>query len=167
MYGRLPYQNSLFYPYIDPTTGLPIIDPGIMAQLDPNSKKEGELASPSQQANDNTLPMSSEKQAETAESNFEKQPELIDNLEKQMKNESNETNLPTQQRPKLDYKYEPANYTAANNIYMNPQNLYDGYNQHNYNLCNYNDQSNYDLYYQSLYQMYPQMSDVKFNYKRI
>jgi hypothetical protein len=31
-------MNSLFYPFIDPVTGLPIIDPGIMSQLDPNSK---------------------------------------------------------------------------------------------------------------------------------
>lgn len=31
-------MNSLFYPFIDPITGLPIIDPGIMAQLDPNSR---------------------------------------------------------------------------------------------------------------------------------
>ena len=30
-------MNSLFYPFIDPVTGLPIIDPGIMSQLDPNS----------------------------------------------------------------------------------------------------------------------------------
>lgn len=27
----------MFYPYIDPVTGLPIIDPNIMASLDPNS----------------------------------------------------------------------------------------------------------------------------------
>lgn len=40
LYGRLPYMNSLFYPFIDPVTGLPIIDPGIMAQLDPNAKDE-------------------------------------------------------------------------------------------------------------------------------
>ena len=31
-------MNSLFYPFIDPVTGLPIIDPGIMSQLDPNSQ---------------------------------------------------------------------------------------------------------------------------------
>jgi PDZ domain-containing secreted protein len=31
-------MNSLFYPFIDPITGLPIIDPGIMASLDPNTK---------------------------------------------------------------------------------------------------------------------------------
>lgn len=32
-------MNSLFYPFIDPVTGLPIIDPGIMSQLDPNSQE--------------------------------------------------------------------------------------------------------------------------------
>ena len=32
-------MNSLFYPYIDPVTGLPIIDPDIMASLDPNTPK--------------------------------------------------------------------------------------------------------------------------------
>ena len=40
LYGRLPYMNSLFYPFIDPITKLPIIDPGIMAQLDPNAKND-------------------------------------------------------------------------------------------------------------------------------
>ena len=33
-------MNSLFYPFIDPVTGLPIIDPGIMSQLDPNSQSK-------------------------------------------------------------------------------------------------------------------------------
>lgn len=32
-------MNSLFYPYIDPITGLPIIDADIMASLDPNTPK--------------------------------------------------------------------------------------------------------------------------------
>lgn len=42
LYGRLPYMNSLFYPYIDPVTGLPIIDSDIMASLDPNTVRQGQ-----------------------------------------------------------------------------------------------------------------------------
>jgi len=150
----------LFYPYIDPTTGLPIIDPGIMAQLDPNSKQEAEMSSTSQQANDSKYPISPNAHAETAEANFENYREIDNNSEKQTYNKSAETSLIPQQRPSFEYKYEPANLNNDNNIYVNPQNSYNSYNQHNYNLYDYNDQSNYDLYYQSLYQMYPQMSDV-------
>lgn len=162
MYGRLPYQNSLFYPYIDPTTGLPIIDPGIMAQLDPNSNKEGESASPSQQVNDSLFPISSSEQAENTITDINNT-ENANNVDKQLKSNSLDPTANTQQLPVMEYKYAPANFSTANdsnNNYLSQQHLFDSYNQHNYNLYNYNDQSNYDLYYQSLYQMYPQMSDV-------
>lgn len=149
----------MFYPYIDPTTGLPIIDPGIMAQLDPNSKKEGEPASPSQQANESLLSSSPNAKAENA--NAEKVSENANNIDKQIKTNNISDALP--QIPALEYKYAPAVFNTsndANNNYLSQQNIFNSYNQHNYNLYDYNDQSNYDLYYQSLYQMYPQMSDV-------
>jgi len=102
-------MNSLFYPFIDPVTGLPIIDPGIMAQLDPNAlKRQQEL-------------------------------NLTENKE--------ETNYETFQQSMIELSQNSNNYTG-------------------YKLDDYNDPLNYNLYYQSLYQMYPQMSDVSllFNY---
>ena len=101
LYGRLPYLNSLFYPYIDPVTHLPIIDPGIMAQLDPNSN------------------LGEDNDKKGKYDNFEKSIFQIS------KNEDKE----------LDYDLE-----------------------------NYNNPLNYDLYYQSMYQMYPQMNDY---YKKV
>jgi rRNA processing protein Krr1/Pno1 len=93
LYGRLPYMNSLFYPFIDPITGLPIIDPGILAQLDPNTKATSGLMS-----------------------NY-------DNFEQSMfENSKNQEKV-------------------------------------SYDMDDYNNPLNYDLYYQSLYQMYPQMND--------
>jgi rRNA processing protein Krr1/Pno1 len=100
LYGRLPYVNSLFYPFIDPITGLPIIDPGIMASLDPNSRLE-------------------ENAGQSVNENFE--------------------------------NYE----NFQQNIFENSNT-----NETTYNVDDYNNPLNYDLYYQSLYQMYPQMSDV-------
>lgn len=38
LYGSSPYSNSVFYPYTDSSTGLPVIDPGVMANLDPTAK---------------------------------------------------------------------------------------------------------------------------------
>jgi rRNA processing protein Krr1/Pno1 len=90
LYGKLPYFNSLFYPFIDPISGLPIIDSGIMAQLDPNAQ----------------------------------------------------------------YTYD--NYAQFENIIFeksNPQ------QRNSYIIDDYTNPTNYDLYYQSLYQMYPQLSD--------
>ena len=114
LYGRLPYLNSLFYPYIDPVTHLPIIDPGIMAQLDPNNNFNND----NENSNDN----------KSKNDNNEKKGKY-DNFENQIfeisKNENKE----------LDYDLE-----------------------------NYNNPLNYDLYYQSMYQMYPQMNDY---YKKV
>ena len=110
LYGRLPYMNSLFYPYIDPTTHLPIIDPGIMAQLDPNNHLK----------------------IDEDDYNFQK---------KEEKKEENE-----------NISYE--NFEKS--IFENSKN---DSNQLKYDLENYNNPINYDLYYQSMYQMYPQMND--------
>jgi hypothetical protein len=98
LYGRLPYINSLFYPFIDPITGLPIIDPGIMAQLDPNTKYDV------------------------------KEVEVYDPL-----------------------KYE----SFENTIFENSKQM----DKNSYIIDDYNNPANYDIYYQSLYQMYPQLSD--------
>lgn len=95
LYGKLPYTNSIFYPYIDPVTGLPIIDPGIMSELDPNRVLN-------QKSNDS-----------------------YENFEKRIA----ETSINTEGIP-------------------------------TYNIDDYNDPQNYNLYYQSLYQMYPQIGEV-------
>lgn len=100
LYGRLPYSNSLFYPYIDPVTGLPIIDPGIMSQLDPNAIANGVL------------------------NPYE---------ENQVSDYFDYLHCKNKEKENADYLI--------------------------YNNGDYHDPSNYDLYYQSLYQMYPQMAD--------
>ena len=222
LYGRLPYQNSLFYPYIDPTTGLPIIDPGIMAQLDPNTLKSengnGDNAdnnNNNNNDNDNNKNNEDDKDFENVdnkknekneidengnfiikENNYaennnknnigNKQTEKVESLNNinelntlntqdpydlynnnseyyninsfSLHNNTNNTNNNKQSQIKmeeLEYKYAPIDINAnyVQNNYFNP------FDSNNYNLGNYNDQSNYDLYYQSLYQMYPQMSD--------
>ena len=89
-------MNSVFYPFIDPITQLPVIDPGIMAQLDPNRSKGDKF--------------------------------IYEDFEKAIFENSKNNN-------KLDYDL---------NDYYNPL--------------------NYDLYYRSMYQMYPQMNDY---YKKI
>lgn len=134
-----------------------------MAQLDPNSKKEGEGASPSHQANEALITNSTGEQAENANNeNVHKGSENANNLDKQIKsNIAADVAQNVQPMPALEYKYAPANFTLNNNNFLAQQELLNNYNQHNYNLYDYNDQSNYDLYYQSLYQMYPQMSDVR------
>ncbi len=125
------------------------------------------MASPSQQ-NENLYPMSPNAQAENVVENTYKVTENADNsaaADKQAKSNVPDANQNTQQMPALEYKYAPANFNTSNdfnNNYFTQQNMLNSLNQNNYNLGNYNDQSNYDLYYQSLYQMYPQMSDVIF-----
>ena len=37
LYGRELYMGNQFYPFMDPVTHLPIIDPEIMSKLDPNN----------------------------------------------------------------------------------------------------------------------------------
>lgn len=98
--GRLPYTNSLLYPFIDPESGLPVIDPGVLSQLDPTHNKD-------------------------------------------------ENNNPYEREGVADYfQYlEKKAGDKENGDYLQ------------YNLDDYDDPSNYDIYYQSLYQTYPQMSD--------
>ena len=132
LYGRLPYMNSLFYPYIDPTTHLPIIDPGIMAQLDPNSHIK----------------------IDEDDYNFQKE-------EKKDKNK----NINKEKNEKEENKEEEKEEINTNSMsYENFekrifQNSKNESKELKYDLENYNNPLNYDLYYQSMYQMYPQMND--------
>jgi rRNA processing protein Krr1/Pno1 len=98
LYGRLPYMNSLFYPFLDPVTGLPIIDPNTLSQLDPNTK---------------------------------------------IVNESYQHphNAQTEIKDSSSQEYEQKTSTSG------------------YDLYDYDNPMNYDLYFQSLYQMYPHMND--------
>ena len=125
LYGRLPYNNSLFYPYVDPVTKLPIIDPGIMAQIDPNWKLEGI------------------KTLEVKKIHKEK-----NKLEMDMFEDNNIQNLINSNIN--DEKYEE----FENEIFLNSKK-----DVLDYNINDYNNPVNYDLYYQSLYQMYPQLND--------
>ena len=151
LYGRLPYMNSLFYPYIDPNTHLPIIDPGIMAQLDPNSHLK----------------------IDEDDYNFQKDDKKGKNKYKNKKNNQN-SNLENKEEPEnttlkeeeKDIKEtEDENINIKNNIsYENFEKyIFDNSKNDNkelkYDLENYNNPINYDLYYQSMYQMYPQMND--------
>ena len=203
LYGRLPYQNSLFYPYIDPTTGLPIIDPGIMAQLDPNSKKTAADENEKRDSLDlyennisgityenNNLNSSSIKINEKDLDNYNEyninsisnsnshifmgydnnlKEKDINDIEKtdnlninniynpNISNDILNNKQQTLKMQELEYKYAPIDINA--NYVQNQHNYFNPFDTNYYNLGNYNDQSNYDLYYQSLYQMYPQMSD--------
>lgn len=132
LYGRLPYMNSIFYPFIDPITGLPIIDPGIMAQLDPNSKEQGESIYQVKRNVNEQRDVSEGQDGETMEK---------EEVEAEEKLEHN---------PKMINNYEDFQ-----------QSIFELSNQTNtqYDLEDYHSPLNYNLYYQSLYQMYPQMSD--------
>jgi hypothetical protein len=103
LYGRLPYMNSLFYPFLDPITGLPIIDPNTLSQLDPNTK----LAADAQYDSQEEMPK--EKNNYYNSANYQE-----DEVEKDTKG---------------------------------------------YDVNDYDNPMNYDLYFQSLYQMYPHMND--------
>lgn len=132
-----------------------------MAQLDPNSKKEEELDSPIQLANDTNLHLNQINDS-TPTNKTKEIEKKIENVNSEKQQKINSTDVICSQMPSLEYKYAPVN-VKNNNIdsnFISQQNIFNNYNQHNYNVYDYNDQSNYDLYYQSLYQMYPQMSDV-------
>lgn len=151
LYGRLPYMNSQFYPYVDPVTRLPIIDPGIMAQLDPNSKRDY----------DNNTSLNN--LYEMNLSDIKNIHENINDNSNENKNNDNNQRINQQQinqqiqQQTLMNKYQ----TFEQLIYQNSK-FASG--ELDYDLEDYNNPLNYDLYYQSLYQMYPQMNDY---YKKI
>ena len=151
LYGRLPYMNSLFYPYIDPNTHLPIIDPGIMAQLDPNSHLKIDEDDYNFQKDDKKSKNKYKNKKNNQNSNLENKEEPENNTLKEEEKDIKET--------------EDENINIKNNIsYENFEKyIFDNSKNDNkelkYDLENYNNPINYDLYYQSMYQMYPQMND--------
>ena len=180
LYGRLPYMNSLFYPYVDPVTRLPIIDPGIMAQLDPNTNNQNNY-----EGNFCDFPVIPPKQGKKfkyGKNNLEKGKNYIkkcnnnvngnhifcnnnnngseerfnkanDSNSGNHKNNLNDINNPNViSAPATQVNYESFEKSIFQNSKNNTQTL-------EYDLENYNNPLNYDLYYQSLYQMYPQMND--------
>lgn len=196
LYGRLPYMNSQFYPYVDPVTRLPIIDPGIMAQLDPNTKREGEQSfqnnipqpiiqiNPIQPKNETGINNNTNNNNQANEANNPKEsgnenkvnnntkdlnnPQSTGNAASQSMNEGGQNFLPQQVQQGMQYtspeqmqgfpnKYESFEQLIFQNSKVNSTEL-------DYDLEDYNNPLNYDLYYQSLYQMYPQMNDY---YKKV
>ena len=156
LYGRLPYMNSLFYPYIDPNTHLPIIDPGIMAQLDPNSHLKIDEDDYNFQKDDkkDKNKISKDKAIEENKENVTNK-EINENTkinqEKDLKEKEDE-NINTNSNIKNNISYENFEKYIFDNSKNDNKEL-------KYDLENYNNPINYDLYYQSMYQMYPQMND--------
>ena len=161
LYGRLPYMNSLFYPYIDPNTHLPIIDPGIMAQLDPNSHLKID-------EDDYNFQKDDKKDKFKNTNKMNNKDEILENKEEGENNNSNIDNNQNNEEKELK-ENEDENINLANNIQNNisyenfEKYIFDNSKNDNkelkYDLENYNNPINYDLYYQSMYQMYPQMND--------
>ena len=157
LYGRLPYMNSLFYPYIDPNTHLPIIDPGIMAQLDPNSHLK---------IDEDDYNFQKEEKKDKSKNKNKKENIDINTSNKEI-NDNN--NINTEEKEKELKENEDENIKINNNIQNNisyenfEKYIFDNSKNDNkelkYDLENYNNPINYDLYYQSMYQMYPQMND--------
>lgn len=151
LYGRLPYMNSLFYPFLDPVTGLPIIDPNTLSQLDPNTKagedvKEGET--PAADGDDNATGSSEEKKAEK---NQDTQVEKSQSINNQVQNN------PILNASSITSTGNPLPNQFA--MQTSNSNEVDKNNTAGYDLSDYDNPMNYDLYFQSLYQMYPHMND--------
>lgn len=153
LYGRLPYMNSLFYPYIDPITRLPIIDPGIMAQLDPNTKNEADKK-------EKVIPIQHE---------LEKEEKMNKEKDEQVNSVPIVENVPSKE---VNEQIQSNNDVDINQSKIpNPINNYESFEQSiflnsktqarevQYDLENYFNPLNYDLYFQSVYQMYPQLND--------
>jgi hypothetical protein len=164
-------MNSLFYPYIDPVTGLPIIDADIMASLDPNSVRNNptELQN---EMNFNQISMNLSMTMTGGGYPDQYTGEYQDPALAGM--EVDTTGHEQQQYTEGEQPQEYIQQDVANNQYN--QNSQYGQTEvtttegilifliifsliDSYNMDDYNNPKNYDLYYQSLYQMYPQMSD--------
>ena len=161
LYGRLPYMNSLFYPYIDPNTHLPIIDPGIMAQLDPNSHLKIEEDDYNFQKDDKNDKMEKNNKFKNKIQNNEnsenkEEPEIINNDDNKINTEEKEKDLKETEDEKINIKNNISYENFEKYIFDNSKN---DNKELKYDLENYNNPINYDLYYQSMYQMYPQMND--------
>jgi len=160
LYGRLPYMNSLFYPYIDPNTHLPIIDPGIMAQLDPNSHLKIDEDDYNFQKDEKKDKIKNKKIIKDKENKIENNEEI----EKDKMNIENNINNEEDMKENEDENINHSNNIKTNISYENFEkyifnNSKNDNSELKYDLENYNNPINYDLYYQSMYQMYPQMND--------
>ena len=160
LYGRLPYMNSLFYPYIDPNTHLPIIDPGIMAQLDPNSHLK---------IDEDDYNFQKDEKKDTNKNKNKAIEDKKENIDDNTINKETNDNKKINTEEKDLKEKEDENINLNNNIQNNisyenfEKYIFDNSKNDNkelkYDLENYNNPINYDLYYQSMYQMYPQMND--------
>ena len=132
-------MNSLFYPYIDPNTHLPIIDPGIMAQLDPNSHLK----------------------IDEDDYNFQKEEKNKNKNSKNKEIKDNTNNdINTEEKDLKENEDQNINIKINNNIQNNisyenfEKYIFDNSKNDNkelkYDLENYNNPINYDLYYQSM-----------------
>ena len=162
LYGRLPYMNSLFYPFLDPVTGLPIIDPNTLSQLDPNTKINYDNMSQTLEGLDYGL---------NKLQNYDTIGAMgINNLNtSNMSNMNNMNNMNTG-NPNMNF-----NPNVDPNFYGQPQQQQQPQQSQQpqqmqqlqtpnksgftYDLNDYDNPMNYDLYFQSLYQMYPHMND--------
>ena len=80
-----------------------------------------------------------------------------DNIEKKDdKNETNDENKEKEEEKKEDLNNNMSYENFEKSIFQNSKNES---KELKYDLENYNNPLNYDLYYQSMYQMYPQMND--------
>ena len=199
LYGRLPYMNSLFYPFLDPVTGLPIIDPNTLSQLDPNTKftgnnrRQDEL--PPQMPQMNMLNMMKPMGQFGAQFNMPNQYNPIGQMPQmnqmaqmgnfnpmqQMIQTQYETNTtptrpeqfelqneekvaekaqiePKQEQRKSSKKFTEKQETTTSSKFDN-KNSNEPTSNLQYDLNDYDNPMNYDLYFQSLYQMYPHMND--------
>ena len=144
LYGRLPYMNSLFYPFLDPVTGLPIIDPNTLSQLDPNTKF-GEGAFPLDRT---------EEEMNALAQNFVNNMTPINQMQMPM--------IPQGNPSFNEQAYFQGNYPGQQNMapnYQQNMQVQNAQPKFGYDLNDYDNPMNYDLYFQSLYQMYPHMND--------
>jgi rRNA processing protein Krr1/Pno1 len=179
LYGRLPYMNSLFYPFLDPVTGLPIIDPNTLSQLDPNTKfinkrQEENLQMPMMKGMGQFNPtaqfnmpnqfhqmgmaqMMQINQMPHYNPQYPPQENFTTNNDVNPHNQViSEDKLPSEQiKPPVKSKKFSEKNDSTTPRKSSPER---GSNLH-YDLDDYDNPMNYDLYFQSLYQMYPHMND--------
>jgi rRNA processing protein Krr1/Pno1 len=189
LYGRLPYMNSLFYPFLDPVTGLPIIDPNTLSQLDPNTKftnnkrqeenlqmpmikgmgqfnQHAQFSIPNQFNQMGMAPMMQFNQMPTYNTqyppqdmishheNFATNNEIINQIQPIPEEKLSAEQVKSQDRQIKNKKFseKPETTTPRKDSPERGSNLH-------YDLDDYDNPMNYDLYFQSLYQMYPHMND--------
>lgn len=156
LYGRLPYMNSLYYPFLDPVTGLPIIDPNTLSQLDPNTRPEGGV--PREMTEEEQEQINMQMNQLTQMNQMPNIPPM-GNLPPMhmMPNPQMQGNVPFNEpqnfynKPQFGSHTHPGHQKISQPFHQPPKMGYD--------LNDYDNPMNYDLYFQSLYQMYPHMND--------